>query len=1094
MNILKSLPREKFLNLIATIINSEHNYNLELDKAPTFKRHILQQGYGSNRASNKVIVEVKDFDISHFELLNREVNGTNSFINQRNPNRYIVIIPEYLTPEIEEQYKSNLNTIGRKQIEIWDAGYIDGLIERNFEVYRNSVTTWNEVYEEINKLLYNFYQKNNSDPKEAGEKLYAQCRKFPGFIKLNLWIRKFSNSYGITSLDPFHVLFSINAAKLSYESRIKRINSFLKILDGKELDKEVLFAGCPSPIVTKILSSRKFKEQEEIWTFFSKLFKNKTTGIDEATFRMFPEWNGIQIRSFTMFLFWFDSNKYLPLDSNVSTFIVAKGIRNAPPINHHGYNSLLEDIDKLNSDYQINYKYGRTGLNRELTHVAYQIVSEGKKDVFYSKNFQSLINGGWKRTKAAVAIKEVVVKKSQKDFLKINKPVSNHLQRDQNNLGALSFKLIAIRPLDTCDKKLLKILGNKQVAGKTYHFEKSIEISEDIIKYYPEREMSLYHSRDETPINVSAIVGKNGSGKSTLIELLFGVLNNVAFLYNKKLKTSKLEKLDGLEAELYYLNYGILNKILVTSDEVKIQKYRLNKGEFKKYNRLRKFKYEDLGEFFYTIAVNYSIYGLNKRELGNWIDGLFHKNDGYQTPIVINPMREDGVIDINKENDLLQTRFMANLLEPMDEGEIGFKQVTDRQRAFRIDLKRIPGKNKILYFDENDNGVLFKVIKKDYDNIWENVISVFGLKNSKIDEKLIVVKDTKKYIVRKLVRIALRYFKAEKYFDISTNEFDEDKLETFLIELRDNPSHITDKLMQAINYLKYKEVWPKENSFQIDLEKELQGFSNVLSTEGIRTVELIPPPIFQYKIKLKGENNRKSDLEKLSSGEKQLIHSTSSLIYHLRNIDSVVEGSGRMKYKNVHLCLDEIELYYHPEMQRCYLNQLLQSLKRVELPNIQALSISLVTHSPYILSDIPSNYTLRMGELEQTGLSQNTFGANIHQLLRADFFLENGFMGEFSQETIKNSIAYFSYHINDRELKSLSKKYKGVRFKSIPEYVELKKKALKAENEHLNEKLNVDFSLGMKEHHEKVIEIIGEEVLKNKLMEMKELAFEKKYD
>jgi hypothetical protein len=336
MDTLKSLPREKILKLIATIINSEHNYNLELDKAPTFKEYVLQQGYGPSRASNKIIVEIKDFDISQFELLNREVNKTNTYFNERNPNRFIVIIPEYLTKKVAEQYKSNIRTIGRREIEIWDAGYVDDLIESNLEVYRNSVTTWNEVYEKLNKLLYDFYKNNNSNPKEAGEKLYKECRKYPGFIKLNLWIRKFSSDYGITSLDPFHVLFSINASKLSYESRIKRINIFLNILGGNDLNKDVLFAGCPSPIITKIVSSRKETEQKEIWNLFAKLFKNKRSGLDETAYKMFPGWNGIQVTSFTMFLFWIDSKCFLPLDQNVNTFIVAKGIRDISPIDYQG--------------------------------------------------------------------------------------------------------------------------------------------------------------------------------------------------------------------------------------------------------------------------------------------------------------------------------------------------------------------------------------------------------------------------------------------------------------------------------------------------------------------------------------------------------------------------------------------------------------------------------------------------------------------------------------------------------------------------------------------------------------------------------------
>jgi hypothetical protein len=45
----------------------------------------------------------------------------------------------------------------------------------------------------------------------------------------------------------------------------------------------------------------------------------------------------------------------------------------------------------------------------------------------------------------------------------------------------------------------------------------------------------------------------------------------------------------------------------------------------------------------------------------NWLHGIFHKNDGYQTPIVITPFRDNGNIDINKENHLALERQVTLL-------------------------------------------------------------------------------------------------------------------------------------------------------------------------------------------------------------------------------------------------------------------------------------------------------------------------------------------------------------------------------------------------------------------------------------------------
>lgn len=79
--------------------------------------------------------------------------------------------------------------------------------------------------------------------------------------------------------------------------------------------------------------------------------------------------------------------------------------------------------------------------------------------------------------------------------------------------------------------------------------------------------------------------------------------------------------------------------------------------------------------FFYTLVNNYSIYAYNsfdykeentsfeyeakirKKKYAtdderSWLNGIFHKNDGYQVPLVLSPYRDKGNININLENEL----------------------------------------------------------------------------------------------------------------------------------------------------------------------------------------------------------------------------------------------------------------------------------------------------------------------------------------------------------------------------------------------------------------------------------------------------------
>lgn len=169
------------------------------------------------------------------------------------------------------------------------------------------------------------------------------------------------------------------------------------------------------------------------------------------------------------------------------------------------------------------------------------------------------------------------------------------------------------------------------------------------------------------------------------------------------------------------------------------------------------------------------------------------------------------------------------------------------------------------------------------------------------------------------------------------------------------------------------------------------------------------------------------EFDSLSSGEKQLIYSTSTVLYHLNNINSVTKDSERRKYMNLNIIFEEIELYFHPEFQRKYISYLLESIDNLQLNNkgIKNLNIIFVTHSPFILSDIPMQNILFL-ELKEDKINNEigvikirktshpkintnkTFASNIHDLLADNFFMNNGFLGEYAKITIKEIIDFLS--------------------------------------------------------------------------------------
>jgi len=863
-------------------------------------------------------------------------------------------------------------------------------------------TKWYKVYTELANLLIDFSNKND----KPGEFLFKLCIEDYKFVDENNWIDKFKKDFNVQSIDPFHVFASFGGNRNSTETRIRKINILLRILGGKKSFQNIDFIGCPFPAIIKIVGARDLEAQDEIWSFFNRVYAKGRSGLRSKDFESYKFWFGINFSSMTIFLFWIRSTNFLPVDKNTSEFLVGSGIIEKPLEGYRDYMKVLRGIDKFNPI--TNTKFGVSGLFREIAFMSYKDRRKDYSNYEMSSHFQnwfktegSLFEGKNVDTSKKISDKEEIHGKD--DIIKLPK---------SSNIG---FKLVAIRPLTGCLKKYHTVLN----LDKLYYFEKSFLIEGEIVHFNPEKNVTIFNQKigenAELGVNVTAVVGKNGSGKSTLIELLYKIVNNIAFVNKQALKTKELKKIEGLSAELYYVINGKLFKITVNDTDIKVDSflYYSNKFHLDKEADIE-FNKSFFNSFFYSICVNYSHYALNSLSVGEWVNGMFHKNDAYQTPMVINPMRTEGIININSENDLVKTRLLVNLLSPLsDEKNLGFRRITKKLTAYKIHLDFDSRKGNVLYkeyLDSKENIVYIKELKTHKTTIFNKLKKIFNLPENiqSISDK--TFEANKRYIVSKLVRIATTYGHYNKYFDKKTKSFDIDILDDFLIKLKDDNSHITHKLKQSINFWKYPKLWEYKTTSEYKIQEASDNIQIYQSIENsYLVVEFLPPPIFKPTIILideeeKNEDEKESDFEDLSSGEKQFTHSISSILYHLRNLDSVQSKFGLVAYKNVMLILDEIELYYHPEMQQQFLSKLLSYIKHMELTNISDINICLLTHSPYILSDIPSNNILKLEDGNIIDLEFETFGANIHDLLADSFFLENGFIGEYAREKIQKLI------------------------------------------------------------------------------------------
>ncbi len=684
----------------------------------------------------------------------------------------------------------------------------------------------------------------------------------------------------------------------------------------------------------------------------------------------------------------------------------------------------------------------------------------------------------------------------------------------------MSFKLLAIRPLEGCNKKFLKNLEINRIYKfyNDYEFILDKNQKEVIeIKHNPTVPEKLFYQQRENgtdlPINISAIVGKNGSGKSALVELLYVAFYNFA-VENKIFKNlNNLKNEEKVFCEIFYCiknesdkNYQFLKMDFNINNSIKI----LNLDPNSNFEPILGF------DLFYNIISNYSLYGLNSEILENkWIEKIFHKNDGYEVPIVINPMRTKGIIDVNREYTLTKDRLLSTLLN--DDFDENSKLMIKGKVVNGLILKL---KSKSYFDDTNKkNEYLNKYLKLIF-NSFKDDTSQSDIKDDFINEIInsndIVINKATEYILYKLKKISDVYSKEDTSFKVIDYE-KKDSISSFLKNIRnaDFGSHITYKIRQVINFLSNDIHVKKEsiNYYDEDLQKLKKNIKNHLikskekyltdkNSENITypfwlysNMSILPPPI--YEIDYEFEDLSKFSL--LSSGETQKIFCISTILYHISNISSkhnnylfadnkelkklevnLDKARKDIKYQNINLVLDEIELYAHPDMQRTFINDLIFKINSTYLKGIDSINIIFITHSPFILSDIPKQNVLFLNEGKPIDdfKRMNTFGANITDLLADSFFIGDGLIGDFAKEKIEETIDWLNHILKiKQDISKLDQEKNKRNIMSKNKKIEDLKKIELAEN--IKGKTNILYK-----YHYKIIQIVDEPILKFKLEEM----------
>lgn len=675
-----------------------------------------------------------------------------------------------------------------------------------------------------------------------------------------------------------------------------------------------------------------------------------------------------------------------------------------------------------------------------------------------------------------------------------------------------TFSLAALELISVPDEDKVAMDNMRKILSEPiYLFNDRVKVVDNKVVANPNHITDDFFGKN---ISVQALVGKNGSGKSTILDLVYRVLNNVGYViseilrpirqynaeniangiepeFNDNWEDERISYVEGLHARVYFTVGEELCWLECDGCDVKVfveEEYQINNP----------FDHEDanlvdiVSKCFYAIVTNYSVQSFISRDYEdetchtfidqydkdtkevhrisssgttyNWIDGVFHKNDGYLSPIVLNPFRYHGRIDMEREEDLTIERLTSLLLWNENVSDIHLlNDYTCKSIVFSLDLDKIYNKYKnaekerakryakikeleairktkapatIKLNEEDTLGAYLKAIysndrssrwityddlardfysdvkSDDADCIAREILMRFGV----LDQTKLGIKIWgAMYLVYKALNIAGTYdgyspFRSlghlAKFYDKPTEEQRGLIFDLCSTILKDN-SHIAVKLKQVLHFMKFdlKNEKRLEPDFSYDTYLEVLGHKKHPNYANMKLQ--LPPAIFKAKITMT-DGNDNADLFSLSSGERQMIFTTSTFVYHIYNLLSI-KDEDRVRYRNICMILDEVEICFHPELQKNLLWNLIKMIESFGINQECAINIMIATHSPFILSDIPQDNILYLDKgktYSEKTITVNPFAANVNEILSQSFFLSHSFMGKFASERINDLIKY----------------------------------------------------------------------------------------
>ena len=518
------------------------------------------------------------------------------------------------------------------------------------------------------------------------------------------------------------------------------------------------------------------------------------------------------------------------------------------------------------------------------------------------------------------------------------------------------------------------------------------EVSETNVKsfFQATSEEECFYSKHISDIKV--IAGKNGAGKSTLLELLSFVISG---------HESELDQSTPLEYCILWIdkdgscqydtNKENLNpKIFFNSSPIESILPKKYKKEVILYSAV----FNDEWQYSYPEGKRSNLQDIRtqyliQQDIENFNNNpdMYGMNNRLACHSIMESIRQVNFVSdfIGKEDFLSSIFILPNkVFFNFSEGSLRnhirsfLENFVLHEENYSSDKKLSSVQDIINFGNELNNKE--DPLKAKYKKVEDDWIRFF-YESENLDLKIrfaLIFANIGKYLNPVLNNWAIPFREIEKNLD---EEICQDLLNTIQLNLKNIISDDTQKgLYECLkdNYV--------GRYFEFDLP-----------SEKVRTLLKI---IFGLKLHVPfmemGWNRR------LSSGESCYLRMFS------RFYDSILNEK---KFRSINslealFVVDEVDLYLHPDWQRCWLSKFIQGIKLIQDVVDVDLNLHLVlaTHSPFMLTDFSSESIVRLVREEDLSTKaqnseSNTLAANIFDFLEGDFFLDSS-IGEHIRKKI----------------------------------------------------------------------------------------------